>query len=69
MIRRVFLILFFLLAPPLLAIAFYFGSKYWLAATDRVIEESTLDYIVLGGIVILYFLAFLEVKARWSHSD
>ena len=66
MLRRFFLILYFLLLPPIISLAFYAGSKYLLAATYRTIDERTLDFIVLGGLAFFYVLVFLEVRSRWS---
>lgn len=66
MLRRFFLMLYFLLVPPLISLAFYVGSKYLLAATNKAIDEQSLDLVVLGGLVFFYFLAFLEIRSRWS---
>lgn len=66
MARKAFLIVFFLVAPPLLTIAFYVASKYLLAATNRTISELTLDFLAIGEIAFFYLGAFLEVRSLWS---
>jgi hypothetical protein len=66
LLRRFFLILFVLVGPPFVTALCYFGSKYMLRATHRVIAPEVLWYAAVVELAIFFFVAVLEVRGRWT---
>lgn len=65
-IKRIFLLLFVLAAPPLLTAGLYVGSQYLLRATNRTIDPKVLTYAAVIELAVFFWVAILEAKARWS---
>lgn len=66
MFRRTLLIVFFLVAPPLLAWLLNIGTRYLLVETNRVVNDTCLLYAALVETAVFYWGAFMEVKDRWA---
>lgn len=64
-VRRFFLVMYVLLAPPLLTAGLYYGSKYLLAATNRTIDPQVLNYAACIEIVVFLLAVLSEAKSRW----
>ncbi|HZP12976.1 MAG TPA: hypothetical protein VFB36_11200 [Nevskiaceae bacterium] len=65
-IRRLFLLLFVLAAPPLLTAGLYVGSQYLLRVTNRTIDPRVLTYAAVVEFVVFFWVAILEARSRWS---
>ncbi|MBV9570261.1 MAG: hypothetical protein JO056_03380 [Alphaproteobacteria bacterium] len=65
-LRRLLLILLVLLVPPALTVLLYWGTGALLAATNRVIDPEIVRAAAILECAAFYFVAFLEVKERWS---
>ena len=65
-LKRVLLVIFVLMAPPLLTTLLYWGTGALLIATNRVIDPETIR--LAAGVEFMAFLlvAVLEAKDRWS---
>jgi hypothetical protein len=66
LLRRFFLVVFVLVAPPLMTAAFYGGSKYFLRTTHRVIAPDVLWYAAAVELAIFFIVAVLEARSRWN---
>ncbi len=64
-VRRAVLIVLLLAIPPLLTGLLYFASTYLLNATSRTIDPQILQYATVIELLAFYFVAALEVRARW----
>ena len=64
-VRRLFLILVVLVVPPLLTAGFYFGTKFMLAATHKVVDPQIFFYLTMSELVAFYVVMLLELRARW----
>lgn len=65
-IKRIFLLLFVLVAPPLLTWGLYVGSQWLLKATQRTIDPQVLTYAAIVEFLVFFWVAFLEARSRWS---
>ena len=65
-LKRLWLIIFVLLAPLLMTALLNWASRALLAATNRVIDPQILEYAAIAEFVIFFFVALLEAKNRWS---
>jgi len=65
-LKRLWLIIFVLIAPLLMTALLNWASRALLAATNRVIDPQILQYAALTEFVVFFFVAFLEAKNRWS---
>jgi hypothetical protein len=65
-LRRLLLVIFVLVVPPLLTGLLYLGTGALLAATNRVIDPEFIRYAAAIEFVVFFFIAVLEVKGRWS---
>lgn len=65
-LRRLLLVIFVLVVPPLLTGLLYLGTTALLAATNRVIDPEIIRYAAAIEFVVFFFIAVLEVKGRWS---
>jgi hypothetical protein len=65
-LKRLFLVIFVLVAPVAFSAAIYFGALALLRATNRVIDPQILQAVAVGGFAVFFLLAILEAKARWS---
>jgi hypothetical protein len=65
-LKRALLVIFVLVAPPLLAGLLYLGTGALLAATNRVIDPKVIQDAAVVEFVIFFFFAVLEAKSRWS---
>jgi hypothetical protein len=65
-LKRLLLVIFVLAAPAGITAALYFGAIALLAATNRVIDPQILRIVTLTGLGVLFVLAVLEAKDRWS---
>ncbi len=63
--RRVFIVLFVLVIPPLLTAGMYVGTKYLLAATNHTIDPLVLTLTTYGELAAFVFVAILEARDRW----
>jgi hypothetical protein len=64
-IRRLSLIGFALVAPPLMTALLYLISQALLHATNRVIEPEFLWYAAAIELPVFFVFAVLEAKTRW----
>jgi hypothetical protein len=64
-VRRLSLVGFVLVAPPLLTALFYIGSQTLLHATSRTIEPEFLWYAAMIELPVFFVFAVLEAKNRW----
>ena len=64
-LRRLSLIGFVLIAPPLMTALLYAASHALLHATNRVIEPRVLWYAAVIELPVFFVFAVLEVKNRW----
>jgi hypothetical protein len=64
-VRRTVLLVSLIVAPPLLTGLLYFASNYLLTATSRTIEPHVLLYASVIELLAFFFVAALEVRARW----
>ncbi|HTT83028.1 MAG TPA: hypothetical protein VMF67_06085 [Rhizomicrobium sp.] len=64
-VRRLSLIGFVLVAPPLLTCLLYVGSQTLLHATNRVIEPEFLWYAAMIELPVFFVFAVLEARSRW----
>jgi hypothetical protein len=69
LLHRLSLVVFVLVAPPLLTAVFYIGSKYLLQATRRAIAPEVLWYAAAIEFAIFFFMAVLEARSRWNTQD
>jgi hypothetical protein len=65
-LRRLGLVIFVLVFPPLTAVLLYFGAAALLAATNRVIDPQILQAAALFDLVAFFFFCVIEAKNRWS---
>lgn len=65
-IRRIFLLLFVAVAPPLLTAGLHVGSQYLLRVTKRTVDPKTLTYAAIVEFAIFFWVAVLEARSRWS---
>ncbi|HEY8696360.1 MAG TPA: hypothetical protein VIM02_01990 [Rhizomicrobium sp.] len=65
-LRRLLLVIFVLVVPPLLTGLLYLATGALLAATNRVIDPEFIRYAAAIEFVVFFFIAVLEVKGRWS---
>jgi hypothetical protein len=65
-LKRVLLVIFVLVAPPLLTALLYWGTGALLAATNRVIDPQIVQLAALAEFAAFFFVAVLEAKDRWS---
>ena len=65
-LKRLFLVIFVLVAPVVMAMVLNIGAKALLTATNRVIDPQILQDAFYVEIVVFFFVAILEAKARWS---
>jgi hypothetical protein len=63
--RRAILIAALVAVPPLLTGLMYFASTYVLFVTDRAIDPQVLKYATAIELLAFFFVAALEVRARW----
>ncbi|HEX4160098.1 MAG TPA: hypothetical protein VHY79_16665 [Rhizomicrobium sp.] len=64
-LRRLSLIGFTLIAPPLMTALLYVASQTLLHATNRVIQPEILWYAAVIELPIFFVFAVLEVWNRW----
>jgi hypothetical protein len=64
-LRRLSLVGFVLVAPPLMTGLFYVGSKFLLHATSRTIEPQILWYAAVIELPVFFVFAVLEAWSRW----
>jgi hypothetical protein len=64
-VRRTFLLAMLFAVPPLLTWLLYFASTYLLNATSRTIDPQILFYAAIFEMLAFFFVAVLEVRARW----
>jgi hypothetical protein len=65
-LRRLLLVIFVLVVPPLLTRLLYLATNALLAATNRVIDPEFIRYAAAIEFVVFFFIAVLEVRGRWS---
>jgi hypothetical protein len=65
-LKRLWLIIFVLLAPLLMTALLNWAARALLVATNRVIDPQILEYAAIAEFAIFLFVAFLEAKNRWS---
>ena len=65
-LKRLWLIIFVLVAPPVMTMLLNWGTRALLAATNRVIDPKILQYAAISEFVVFFVVAFLEAKNRWS---
>ena len=65
-LKRVLLVIFVLVGPPMLTALLYWGTGALLTATNRVIDPEIVR--LAAGVEFMAFLlvAVLEAKDRWS---
>jgi hypothetical protein len=64
-LRRLSLVGFVLIAPPLMTGLLYVASQTLLYATNRVIEPEFLWYAAVVELPVFFVFAVLEVWNRW----
>ena len=64
-LRRIWLIGFVLIAPPLLTALLFAASQALLRATKRIIEPQLLWYSAAVELPVFLVFAVLEAKNRW----
>jgi hypothetical protein len=64
-LRRLSLIGFVLIAPPLMTGLLYVASQTLLHATNRVIQPEILWYAAIIELPVFFVFAVLEVWNRW----
>jgi hypothetical protein len=64
-LRRVWLLVFVLVAPPLTTAILYGASGFLLNATNRIIEPQILWYSAAIELPVFFVFAVLEAKNRW----
>jgi hypothetical protein len=65
-LKRLWLIIFVLVAPLLMTALLNWTARALLAATNRVIDPQILGYAAVAEFAIFFFVAILEAKSRWS---
>ena len=65
-LKRLWLIIFVLVAPVFMTVLLNWATRALLAATNRVIDPQILQYAAITEFAIFFFVAFLEAKNRWS---
>jgi hypothetical protein len=63
-LRRVSLLGFALVAPPVATALMYLGSHALLRATHRIIDPQVVWYTALIELAVFFFFAVLEVRDR-----
>lgn len=64
-LRRVSLVGFVLIAPPLMTLLLYIASQTLLHATNRTIQPEILWYAAYIELPVFFVFAVLEVWNRW----
>ena len=64
-LRRVWLLVFVLVAPPLTTAILYAASQFLIHATNRIIEPEILWYAAAIELPVFFVFAVLEAKNRW----
>jgi len=66
MLRRFALVAFAIAWPPALAIVFFLGTRYGLAAMHRHMDPTLLREGFLIELALFYLAALVELRSRWS---
>lgn len=65
-LKRLWLIIFVLIAPVVMTVLLNWTARALLAATNRVIDPQILQYAAIAEFAVFLFIAVLEAKNRWS---
>ena len=68
LLRRLFLLIFCIGAPPLAASGLGYATQYYLAYSHKFIAPETLHYAFFGELGIFYVAALMELRSRWTVS-
>ena len=66
LLRRFFLVIVCIGAPPLAALGLWYATQYYLAYSHKFIAPETLHYAFLGELGIFYVAALMELRSRWT---
>jgi hypothetical protein len=65
MVRRLSLLGFVLIAPPVATALMYGGTHVLLGATHRIIDPQIVWYAAMVELPVFFFFAVLEARDRW----
>ena len=68
-LKRLWLVIFVLVVPAIVTGLLYWGTQTLLAATNRVIDPTELYWISGIEFAVLFLVAALDAKGRWSESE